>query len=718
MVLVTGATGLVGSHLALDLSLRGQKVVALKRKSSDLTALKNVFRAHPGLYEALNFVDADLLDVPSLSNAYSGTSKVYHCAGVVSFDPADAREMAKINIEGTANIVKLCIEKKIEKLCYVSSVSAINRVTEDATIDENTPWKVSKENTRYAETKRISENIVWKGMEQGLKAVIVNPTIILGPGDWQKGSSAMFQQVWQGLKFYPRGTGGFVDVRDVSKAMIELMESNASGERFIINGENLSYKKVFELIANNLGKPKPSIAANKLILNYAWRVAAIKKRLIHANPLITKETTNTASKSIRFSNEKVTSTIDIKFRPVEEAVQYTCEEFLKHQQQIESFKKKHSLPYSLQLTSQSVSEPGCQPIRIYGIQQIGIGVNDVQKAFEWYATHLESDVLIFDDSNTATHMAPYMGGQPHKKRAILAMNLQGGSGYELWQYLDRTPLKCCGLKLGDLGINVAKVKSRDVYKSYERLKKNQVPLISEIENDPSGSKCFFIKDPNDNILQVRQYSSWYSSAKRDIGGVCGCTIGVSNIDASLTLYSEILGYTKAVYDKTGVFDDLAALPNGKGQFRRILLAHESNRTGGFSKLFGESQIELIQSLNSVGNKIYENRYWGDIGFIHLCLDIRNMKGLVKQCEAKGFPFKVLSDASFKMGNANGHWGYIEDPDGTLIEFVETHKVPLVKQIGLSINLMKRAPDKPLPMWLIKAMSVNRVKFKKPGLNRP
>jgi catechol 2,3-dioxygenase-like lactoylglutathione lyase family enzyme len=348
---------------------------------------------------------------------------------------------------------------------------------------------------------------------------------------------------------------------------------------------------------------------------------------------------------------------------------------------------------------------------IYGIQQIGIGVDDVDKAFEWYATKLGSDILVFDDDNVATYMAPYMGGNPHKKRALLAMNLQGGSGYEIWQYLDRKPSRPeTELHIGDLGINIAKVKTRDTFKSFERLKKQQVEILSEIKNLPDGTKCFYIKDPYNNILQINEYSSWYSNNKKDTGGICGCIVGVSDIDSSLKLYSGILEYTKIIYDKTDLFEDLIVLPNGRGKFRRVLLAHENNRTGGFSKLFGESQIELIQSLDFKHKHIYQDRYWGDIGFIHLCFDIRHMNALVKECELKGFPFKVLSDDSFKMGQANGYWGFIEDMDGTLIEFVETHKVPLIKKLNWNINLKKRNPNKPLPDWLIKAMSINRVKF--------
>ena len=348
---------------------------------------------------------------------------------------------------------------------------------------------------------------------------------------------------------------------------------------------------------------------------------------------------------------------------------------------------------------------------INGVQQIGVGVANAEEAFKWYATVLGADVKIFDDTNEATHMAPYMGGKPRKKRAIMGMNMKGGSGYEIWQHTEHVsqPPKN-PIQLGDLGITIARVKSKAIKTSFDTLKQKEVKLLTEIVKDPNGIACFYISDPYGNIIQIREFDSWFNSKNANIGGQYGAFLGVSDIDQSLKLYADVLGYDQVIYDVKGIFDDFKGLPNGQGEFRRILLGHKNNRTGGFAKLFGKSEIELVQSIDRVPNKIFEGRFWGELGYIHLCFDIRNMNALVNECENAGLPFKVLSNPDFDMGDANGHWGYIEDADGTLIEFVETHKVPLIKKIGWSINLKNRDPHKPLPTWLMKAMALNRVKF--------
>jgi len=349
---------------------------------------------------------------------------------------------------------------------------------------------------------------------------------------------------------------------------------------------------------------------------------------------------------------------------------------------------------------------------IYGIQQVGVGVENAEEAFKWYASKLGADVPVFDDNNTATYMAKYMGGKPRDKRAILAMNIEGGGGYEIWQYLNRTPAAAVNpIQLGDLGIHHIKIKTRNLQKAFDNLTQKGVHCLSKIVTGPDNQPTFYIQDPYGNILQVKEYDSWHTNKRLDTGGIYACTIGVSDIDASKKLYEDILGYDQEIYDKTGQFEDLQSMPGGQHTFRRVLLGHSKVRKGAFSELFGESQMELIQVMDREPVKIFQDRYWGDLGYIHLCFDIKNMDALVKECEEKGFPFQVLSNDSFDMGDANGHWGYIEDPDGTLIEFVETHKVPVIRKFNWYINLRKRKPTKPLPAWLTNAMAFNRVKFK-------
>ncbi|WP_109831633.1 VOC family protein [Reichenbachiella versicolor] len=349
---------------------------------------------------------------------------------------------------------------------------------------------------------------------------------------------------------------------------------------------------------------------------------------------------------------------------------------------------------------------------IYGIQQMGVGVDDAERGFHWYATRLGADLSIFDDDNTATYMAKYMGGEPREKRAILAMNAQGGSGYEIWQHTGRTPLKLEEpLNFGDLGLLAAKIKSKDIQASYDRLKGLGVEVLTDIGTEPNGTKGFYIMDPWDNILHIKEHDSWRNQKGTDVGGIFGATIGVSDIEASLKLYADVIGYSEVIYDETGVFDDLKGLPNGDQKFRRVVLTQKEIQTGGFSPLLGTSQLELVQAIDYSGKKLFEGRFWGDIGFIHLCFDIKHMKSLVEECKDAGFPFQVLSNSDFDMGDANGHWGYIEDPDGTLVEFVETHKVPLIKAINWNIKLKGRDPHKPLPGWVLDAMAkTKKVKF--------
>ncbi len=354
---------------------------------------------------------------------------------------------------------------------------------------------------------------------------------------------------------------------------------------------------------------------------------------------------------------------------------------------------------------------------ISGIQQIGIGVANVKEAWKWYKDNFGMDIRIFEDAAMAELMLPYTGGKPRMRHAALALNLMGGGGFEIWQYTERTPVPPASeVKAGDLGIFAAKIKCRDVKATFKNFKSKGLN-VNGPTRDPQGREHFFIQDPFNNIFEIVDSQSWFRLDRRKFtGAAAGAVIGVSDIDTSRKVYSSILGYDEVIYDQEGTFEDLGLLNGGNNRFRRVLLKHSKARLGGFSRLFGPSEIELLQVTDRKPEKIFRDRYWGDLGFIHLCYDIIGMKALRKECYEKGFHFTVDSDvdpegSSFDMGEAAGHFAYIEDPDGTLIEFVETHKIPILKKLGWYLDLQKRNPEKPLPNWILKALKYSRVKDK-------
>lgn len=347
---------------------------------------------------------------------------------------------------------------------------------------------------------------------------------------------------------------------------------------------------------------------------------------------------------------------------------------------------------------------------IYGIQQVGVGVEDVHQAWTWYRKHFGMDIKAFEEAAMAELMLPYTEGKPRPRHAVLAFNLQSGGGFEVWQHTGKKPLKPqFEPQLGDLGIFIAKQKTKNVQKAFDFLKSQGVDVLGEIVKAPNQQAHFFVRDPFGNIFQVIENDYIFTKTPAFTGGVLGAIIGVSDIDKSLKLYRDILGYSEIIYDETDVFKDFVAIPGGSLNARRILLRPQKRATGGFSPLFGPTEIELIQVNDSPVRHIYENRMWGDPGFIHLCFDIHNMNQLREDCLEKGFPFTVDSNNSFDMGEAAGHFAYVSDPDGTPIEFVETHKLPLIKAIGWEINLTTRDPEKPLPNWIIKALRMKREK---------
>ena len=347
---------------------------------------------------------------------------------------------------------------------------------------------------------------------------------------------------------------------------------------------------------------------------------------------------------------------------------------------------------------------------ISGIQQIGIGIPNVQEAFDWYRKHFDMDIKVFEEAAEAALMLPYTQNEVRSRHAILSLNNQSGGGFEIWQYTSRTPVMPeFEIALGDLGINVCKIRTYDVDSTFKKFQKLGVNILTEFKNDPKGNPTFYLKDPYENVFQMVQDSYRFRNTGDSTAGPMGCSIGVTDIEKSLTLYRDILGYDKILADETAVFDDFNGLNGGKENYRRLVLTHSKPRQGSFSRMMGPSEIELIVAKDRTQKKIFEGRDWGDRGYIHLCFDINGMDELKELCASKGYPFTVDSANSFDMGEAAGRFSYIEDPDGSLIEFVETHKLPIMKKLGWYKNLKNRDPKKPLPDWMLKAMWYSRVK---------
>jgi nucleoside-diphosphate-sugar epimerase len=293
IVFITGATGLLGSYLIKQLIKQNVKIKALYRSEI------------PFADEHIEWIKGDIFDIILLEEILTDVDEVYHCAGKVSFNSKDKKELFKTNIEGTANIVNACLNAGVKKLLHVSSVSALGRIRVNTTVDESMQWSEETSNSVYGESKYLAEMEVWRGIAEGLNAVIVNPTIILGAGDWNKSSSEIFKTVYKEFPYYTEGVTGFVDVIDVVNAMITLMNSDISAERFIISAENISYKDLFEMIAAAFHKKPPHKNVTPFMATAVWRLEAVKSLFTGKAPFITKETARTALAKVYFDNSKL-----------------------------------------------------------------------------------------------------------------------------------------------------------------------------------------------------------------------------------------------------------------------------------------------------------------------------------------------------------------------------------------------------------------------------
>lgn len=347
---------------------------------------------------------------------------------------------------------------------------------------------------------------------------------------------------------------------------------------------------------------------------------------------------------------------------------------------------------------------------ISGIQQLGIGVPDMDSAWQWYRRSFGVDVPVLNDAAEAPDMKKYTGNEVHSRKAVLAINLQGGGGFEVWQFTSRTPQKPdFQVSLGDFGILIGKMKCRDAERAYAYLDSLGRELLSGVRPDLEGLPHFYMLDPFGNIFEIVESDEFFGHTDSHVGGVAGAAIGVSDMERAIAFYRSVLGYDQILADETGVFADLRSLPGGDQELRRVTLTHSERRAGPFSRLFGPSSIELVQRTAGGGRRIYEGRFWGDVGFIHLCFDVVGMDRLKAQCADLGHPFAVDSNDTFEMGEASGRFSYVEDPDGTLIEFVETHKIPIAKKVGIYLDLKKRNRTEPLPNWMLKMMRFTRVR---------
>lgn len=326
MVLVTGATGFLGAHLACDLLLQGLEIKALHRSSSSLSEFNLIasYRLGDKKQEYLGritWITGDILDYDSLLDALEGVEKVYHAAAVVSFWPKMREQMFRINVEGTANVVNACLEKKTGKLCYVSSIAALGRSYNKREIDEETPWTESELNSNYAKSKYRAEMEVWRGMEEGLTAVIVNPGVILGEGDWNKGSCRLFRNAFNGFPFYTRGVNGYVDVLDVTRAMILLMESNIKSERFVLVGENISVKDLFATADMVKRKASRRMEVKPWMAAIGWRIFSAMSMVSGREPMISKEIATTTTHQYYYSSRKIKELLFFRFTPIREVCQ-------------------------------------------------------------------------------------------------------------------------------------------------------------------------------------------------------------------------------------------------------------------------------------------------------------------------------------------------------------------------------------------------------------
>lgn len=322
-VLVTGGTGFLGAYILRELVEKGYPVRAIRRSD------KQPFYISPSILEKVEWVPGDIMDTSSLEEAMEGVDAVIHAAAKVSFAGSDKHELFTTNIEGTANVVNIAVEQGIRRLVHVSSVAALGRTRKGEKVTEEKKWENNKNQTTYGISKFYGELEVWRGMGEGLSAVIVNPSTILGYGDWNTSSCAIFRNVYREFPWYSNGINGFVDVTDVANAIVALLESDVSGQRFILSGDNWSFRQLFNSIATAFGKKHPHREATPFLGSIAWRLEKIKSLFSGRRPLLTRESARVAQSKTFFDNSKILQQLpDFRFTPLEETIRKACGEYL------------------------------------------------------------------------------------------------------------------------------------------------------------------------------------------------------------------------------------------------------------------------------------------------------------------------------------------------------------------------------------------------------
>ncbi len=332
MNLVTGATGIIGSHVLLNLLQNNQPVVACRRKSSGITEVEKLFSYYTTdyrlLFQKIKWVDLDLNDSFSIELALDGIDTVYHCAGLVSFNKKDKNKLTEVNEQGTRNIVNACLFKKIKAFCYVSSISVINNLDYTLPLNEDVFWKISGSESDYAISKYNAEKEVWRGMEEGLNAVIVNPGVVLSPGFWKQSSSQIFDSCYKGIKFYTTGTTAYVAAQDVAQIMVTLVNQKKFSNKYILSENNYTFQHIFNLIHKNFNKPMPTIKASRGLLKIALRIDSLICLFTAKQPTITSALINSALNEQEYSNQKITTQLNFQFIPINSTIEQICKLYL------------------------------------------------------------------------------------------------------------------------------------------------------------------------------------------------------------------------------------------------------------------------------------------------------------------------------------------------------------------------------------------------------